>query len=521
MGLTQSPKIITDGLVFAYDMGNGKSLRGAPVTNTLPSPELNGFPTYGNGWGTYNTNQYNGGNYFSIGTISSVTSNIVTTSAAHPLRSYDVVMPQTTGGGVTAGTSYVVKKLSSTTFSLHPYNGSQDGSQGYINPTTGNFKVYDDWANDVRVSINSSSFPTMWWGYPHMPNSALVKEIIPGGFNGISGAPSTDCIRLHFHRTDATDGMAYAVDAAVTAGNVWTASFWARAVSPNSAGVAGNNFQIYNYGGANSPTNPSMSWTLGPVGVWQRHSLTWTANNPLAISYWFPAIGGCKFDISNIQYELGSTPSNFAPGTRTNSQAILDMTRKSTMTASNLVYNSNNTFNFSYLGPSYITVPLSTAFNKTEGTMNFWVYPTRYNGGNGYFVNREDSTANAGDWFWIGPYSNTFYFRIGNGSACCDQDLAFSNVDTTIPINTWTNMCFTWKSNGTSVIYKNGVELVSRSIGNIPNTNPAANGRIGLGHGNADDYFNGIMPSVQIYNRQLTASEVNANFNATRGRYGI
>ena len=240
---------------------------------------------------------------------------------------------------------------------------------------------------------------------------------------------------------------------------------------------------------------------------------------------WYVGYGGSAYTghrfYTDLQMEVGTFPSRFVDGTRSTSQAILDMTRRSTMTASNLVYNSNNTFNFSYSGPSYITVPLSTAFNKTEGTMNFWVYPTRYNGGNGYFVNREDNIANAGDWFWIGPYSNTFYFRIGTGATCCDNDLAFSNVSTTIPINTWTNMCFTWKINGTSVIYKNGVELVSRSIGNIPNTNPAANGRIGLGHANADDYFDGRMPSVQIYNRQLTASEVNANFNATRGRYGI
>jgi hypothetical protein len=207
--------------------------------------------------------------------------------------------------------------------------------------------------------------------------------------------------------------------------------------------------------------------------------------------------------------------------TRTASQTIVDLTRKTSVTPANIVYNANNTFNFSYSGPSYITVPLSTAFNKTEGTMNFWVYPTRYNGGNGYFVNREDSTANATDWFWIGPYSNFFYFRLGNGTSCCDNDLTFSNVDTTIPVNTWTNMCFTWKINGTSVIYKNGAELVSRSIGNIPNTNPASNGRIGLGHANADDYFDGRMPVVQIYNRQLTAAEVRANFNALRGRYGI
>jgi hypothetical protein len=82
-------------------------------------------------------------------------------------------------------------------------------------------------------------------------------------------------------------------------------------------------------------------------------------------------------------------------------------------------------------------------------------------------------------------------------------------------------MCFTWVANGTSAIYKNGVLLSSRSIGNIPATNPAANGRIGLGHDYADDYFHGKMGSVSIYNRPLSAAEVRRNFDALRGRYGL
>jgi competence protein ComGC len=186
-------------------------------------------------------------------------------------------------------------------------------------------------------------------------------------------------------------------------------------------------------------------------------------------------------------------------------------------------YSSSNggSLSFNYDTPNYITVPLANSLNKTEGTINFWIYPTRYSGANGYFVNREDSTPNAVDWLWIGPYSDTFYFRIGNGSDCCSNDLSFGSVSTVIPINTWTNMSFTWKINGTSVIYKNGILLTSRGIGSIPNTNPAANGRIGLGHANGPSYFDGKMAVVQNYNRALSASEVLQNFNALRGRYGL
>lgn len=258
-----------------------------------------------------------------------------------------------------------------------------------------------------------------------------------------------------------------------------------------------------------------------PTKTWTRVSYTLTnaTNNygNVACSY---NTNGVIY-ITATQYELGSFATPFVGGTRSNTQAILDLTGRSSIISSGLTYNSDNTFEFNYINSPNLTIPLSTSLNKTEGTMNFWVYPTRYNGGNGYFVNREDNVANAADWMWIGPYSGTFYFRFGNGSDCCSNDLSFSDVPSVIPLNTWTNMCFTWKSNNTSEIYKNGLLYTSRTIGNIPLTSPASNGKIGLGHNNADDYFHGKMPIVQIYNRQLSAAEVRQNFNASRARFGI
>lgn len=251
-------------------------------------------------------------------------------------------------------------------------------------------------------------------------------------------------------------------------------------------------------------------WAINPAGA--------VVGSPLTILW----AGSFKEDRNNSSFV-----SNYVYNSRSSTTSLLDLTGRSTITVNNLADSSDSipggtgTFSFNYASPSYITIPLSTAFNKTEGTMNFWVYPTRYNGGNGYFVNREDDGPNATDWFWIGAYSDTFYFRLGNGSDCCSNDLSFSNVSSVIPLNTWTNMCFTWKTNGTSAIYKNGILYTNRSLGNIPSTNPASNGRIGLGHDNADDYFHGKMPSVQIYNRQLSAVEVYQNFNAMRGRYGV
>jgi hypothetical protein len=290
-------------------------------------------------------------------------------------------------------------------------------------------------------------------------------------------------------------------------------------------------FQIQAYNGETSLSTMAFATTaeLGITDIegWQIATITLTTPSNTTRVLWFIQDGDDyvtythSFELKEPQMEQSSFASAFVDGTRTSAQSVMDVTNRSQITVNNLNYSSNESFSFLWSNPSYITIPLATAFNKTEGTMNFWLYPTRYNGGNGYFVNREDANANATDWFWIGPYSDTFYFRLGNGSDCCSNDLAFGSVSTVIPLNTWVNMCFTWKANGTSVIYKNGVLLTSRSIGNVPSTNPASNGRIGLGHANADNYFNGIMPSVSIYSRQLTANEVFQNFIARKDRYGI
>lgn len=219
------------------------------------------------------------------------------------------------------------------------------------------------------------------------------------------------------------------------------------------------------------------------------------------------------------QIETGSFPTPYVASARSTTQAVLDLVGRTTVTPS-LTYASDNTFSLSSASSNGITIPLTTAFNKTEGTIDMWIYPTSYNGGNGYFVNRDSAEANALDWLWIGPYSGTFYFRIGN-TDCCSNDLSVGSWYTVVPLNTWKNICCTWKSSGSSTVYVNGELVGSRSISAIPNTNPTANGIIGLGHGNADSYFNGKIPSTKIYNRQLSSAEVMQNFNATRGRYSI
>jgi hypothetical protein len=507
------PDVSESGLVLALDGANYKSFKGEATTNLIPNPTVNAYPTTGNAWGTYNTNQYGSGTYFSIGTVNDVTNNIITMTSAHSLRTYDVMNPQTTGGGVTAGTNYFIKKVSSTSFTLHAYNGSEDGSQGYINPSTGNHKVYDSIVNDTRISVNSTSFPTMWWGYPHQPNSGLVKELRYGEFNAIPNLPANDCIRLHYIRTDdVKDGMSYNVDCTVTPSSPVTVSFYTRSANANAVGKV-IQYYIYNYGA--SAQGYAWNFTLGAVGVWERQSFTYTPAYGTMISYWFPVTGGVySWDWSCMQVEQKSYSTNFIAGTRGatvatgggwadligngNNGELVNGVRENSANGGSLVFDGVDDY-----------APLSSAV--TAKTILSFVRVTA--SGGDYIVYGLD--ANGSD-NWFGINGNGVHLF---GTQISDVNNFQLFGTTSIQTNVWYQIGCTIDDT-TAKVYLNGKEENSTTkaftIG-AWNTTPTIGRRGSI----AQRYFPGNIANLQVYNRVLTAAEIQQNFNASRGRFGI
>jgi len=504
-----NPAIVKTGLILAFDAANGSSYRGEATTNLIPTPSTNALPTTGNGWGTYNTNQYGSGTYFSIGTVSSVSSNIVTMTGNHGLRTYDVMQPQTTGGGVTAGTNYFIKKISNTAFTLHQYNSSENGSQGYINPSTGYHKVHDSIINDTRISVNSTSFPTMWWGAPHLPNSGLVKEVITNGFTGMPGYNATDCLRQHVTRPVGVDHMAYNVDASVTIGSPVVSSFWARAVNQNAVGKT-INFYHYNYGGVSGADAFSVNCTLGEVGVWQRYTNGFTPTRNTLISYWFNPDGGpYSYDIANIQIEQRSSATPFVAGTRGTTVA----TNGGLKDLSGNAYHGE-TFN----GPTFTTddggsivfdgsndyIDVASSLGTLSNyTIMFWA---RRDAENRMPIAGRTSTA----FYWYGD--NSWYYTHGGAAA-----EYYYSKPTSIPLSTWGHYCVVY--NGANVsIYRQGIFQGSQ---NTTGTADWSQGlKIGYWSAGGGYAWQGRIASVLMYNTALTAAQVEQNFNANRRRFG-
>ena len=498
MSIGHSPKIVTDGLVFYYDMENTKkSWKGEPTTNIVPSPEHNSRFTTSNSWATYNVNQYNNNTFFSIGTVGSVTDNIVTlSSVGREIRTFDAIHPQTAGGGLSS-THYFIKKINSTQFSVHAYNSNQSGSQGYIDPATGWHKCHESIALDQRIAINATNFPTMWKGSPHLPNSALVKEVVEG-----AGPDGQSVMRLHVNRTDGiADGMAYGVTPSVTQGDVITVSYWTRSSMANK----GHSFSTYfggsiTGGGGLTPTDTK----------WHKVTSTWVASVTYDYTtYFWPNattevpyyIDICDFQVE-VNRENAPTPFTIAP--RGTSEALVDLTGNHSITVNNVKY-GDGTFSFDSSGAGYLSLPSDLGYD-TQVSVFAWFKRLGTPIG-GYHIICSPTRLE------ISIPESTGAIRTG-----VVTDIRYvSNHGSGLTDGNWHYIGFVFDG-VTKTSYIDGVNVGTQSVSTGTLSNQPADRRVGKMTSYAS---NGLIDSFKVYDKALTEAEVKQNFNAHRNRYGI
>jgi hypothetical protein len=108
------------------------------------------------------------------------------------------------------------------------------------------------------------------------------------------------------------------------------------------------------------------------------------------------------------------------------------------------------------------------------------------------------------------------------GQNAIRRDLNVSNIITND--GSWKFIHAQILSNGTTELYLNGVLVGSNTAGVDTRINlsarPLAIGARNL-EGNISSFLNGNISCVQIYNRSLSLTEINQNFNALRGRYRV
>ena len=237
---------------------------------------------------------------------------------------------------------------------------------------------------------------------------------------------------------------------------------------------------------------------------WQKYTFTRTNATAGGMNMYVRRNTGGTIFVRNVQLEANAFATPFVKGTRSNTQALIDLTGNNTLTASSLTYASDNTFSFNgssdvirinnnlFSGTSNFTVcAIAKTTNSASTDYIFGNYGLGNNGAELYFYNSKLSQYIAGTYV--------------NGVA-------------TISSNQWYHITSV-RSSGLVTLYVNGsVDNNGSASGSIPTTNPFT---IGNGHDYTSEAFGGDIAIVKVYNIALTADQVKQNYNALRGRFGL
>ena len=182
------------------------------------------------------------------------------------------------------------------------------------------------------------------------------------------------------------------------------------------------------------------------------------------------------------------------------------------------IYNTSNNGSFTFNGSNtYVDTTFATNIVTTGFTYSFWFnanqltvdFPAQY------FINSDGNTIFRIERNSAG--SNSIEFgHSQNGGLISNTELSSFNF----PNNIW-HYCSLVYDGNFKYIYKNGILDATSSSGQVLTYYAGAFLRIGARQGGSLLPFKGEISYVTLHNRALTASEINQNFNALRGRYGI
>ena len=167
-----------------------------------------------------------------------------------------------------------------------------------------------------------------------------------------------------------------------------------------------------------------------------------------------------------------------------------------------------------------------TTIKNQNFTISVWVNPGTQNASivsmidfdhasspvQGWVLQSEDATTNR--YFYLGWRGESSWQPAGGGGIGAGKGIQVTN-------STWQNIVYS--KNGTSLLgYLNGTQLYSgTSASSTVSYENNKNLMIGSCVASNSRAFKGDISNTTIYNRALSASEIQQNFNALRGRFGI
>ena len=277
------------------------------------------------------------------------------------------------------------------------------------------------------------------------------------------------------------------------------------------------NFEGVLSGSVNDPT-PAV------VGVWKKFTMTSTASSTGSANFLlYPgACGSTRMAASgfilykNPQVEFNSFASSFTPTSRSTEQSVIDLSTNTTLSATELTYNSDNTVSFDGVNDR---ITVSNFPNKPASsiTCTAWIYPTR-----AVSVGTVRGAAvSASSSLYLGIFDSA------DGGATHSLHWAVqtssgrpTSASGQIPRNEWSYIVGTYDGT-TSRAYVNGVEVWSSALTGTINDGTYYIGAYGGSPADGTHNFAGKISNAQIYNRALSAAEIKNNYNALKTRFGL
>ena len=408
MGLSHSPKIVTDGLVFAMDSGNYKSYKGPAIKNF--QYQLAGIAQSGTGYAfTSSTETVN------IPTIGTINSAVVS-----GYNNYSAVSPNCCPNLYLYGSGWSTAGMAVSSSTLYTYGILYKTISGYTHP---NFMY--------RYEFNSA-----------------------GTYLTESGVHNTT------NRVHLGDGWYWA---------------WGTFTTQATAAFIFTGSWYYRY------STEVDKFYVAKILIAQGN---YTSMHP---KYW-P-------DVNT---------------TRSSTNVLYDMINNNTLTT-NLTYASDGSFSFNG-SSNQIIFPENSNFNTQTPSIEIWM--------------KTNATSQNGFWFEKGTVNSQYaLFQEGaNITWRLTTNVSSLTAPTASYINTsqYAQVVGTYTA-GDRRIYVNGVQIASDALNyTIPtNTSGCSIGVYGGFSGSRGYYFNGNIAIVRVYNKALSATEVQQNFNALRGRFGI
>ena len=305
---------------------------------------------------------------------------------------------------------------------------------------------------------------------------------------------------------------------------VWTFSCYVK----REDGAPITSLSVYMY---YPSSDGSSAGTIENVGDgWYRVSRTRTGtNNYLSLVGFTGFVSGKKYYLSGAQLEKKSYPTTPSATNTTRGTTVATGGGWKDLIGSNngelvngVSENSDNLGSLDFDGTNdYIDFGSDIVFKSSGGwTVESWVkydvIPTTYNNTTSpaNFIGSETITHNS--WYWSVLESKLALWNRSPG--------VWKYGSTVLQANTWYNAVLVCYNSGTSYqMYLNGIAEGGDHTTYSWNASYSGLNIRYIGRGNSANVrlVNGKIPITRVYDRALTPQEIQQNFNALRGRFGI